>query len=133
ARLKHFSLPDKEWQLLRQLWPLLDHFLHATKRMSTSKIPCIYEVIPIIDVLTAVLDKYAANQTLFPAVHSAAAKGREILNKYYSLTDESIVYQIAMILHPRYKTLYFQWQKWPDSWVDTAIKLVHDQWETNYK
>ncbi|KAF8576549.1 hypothetical protein K439DRAFT_1366877 [Ramaria rubella] len=102
--------------------------------MSTSKIPHIYEVIPIIDVLTAVLDKYASNQTLFPAVHSAAAKGHKILNKYYSLTDESIVYRIAMILiflsqssnHPHYKTLYFQQQKWPDSWVDTVIKLVQE-------
>ncbi|KAF8581324.1 hypothetical protein K439DRAFT_226228 [Ramaria rubella] len=111
ARLKRFSLSDKEWELLCQLWPLLDHFLQATKRMSTSKIPRIFEVIPIIDVLTASLDKYASDKSMFPAMRSAAAKGREILNKYYSLTDDSIVYRIAMIIHPRYKTLYFQRQK----------------------
>ncbi|KAF8589538.1 hypothetical protein K439DRAFT_1332727, partial [Ramaria rubella] len=36
-------------------------------------------------------------------------------------------------LHPRYKTLYFQRQKWPDSWIDTAVKLLHQQWEKHYK
>ncbi|KAF8580643.1 hypothetical protein K439DRAFT_1619657 [Ramaria rubella] len=133
ACLKRFSLSDKEWELLRQLWPLLDHFLQATKRMSASKIPQAPEIIPIIDLLMATLDKYTSDRTVFPAGHSAATKGCKIINKYYLLTDESIVYQITMILHPRYKTLYFQWQKWPDSWIDTAIMLLHEHWEKNYK
>ncbi|KAF8592424.1 hypothetical protein K439DRAFT_1317722, partial [Ramaria rubella] len=90
-------------------------------------------VIPIIDVLTVSLDKYASDKSTFPAMRSAAAKGREILNKYYSLTDDSIVYRISMILHPRYKTLYFQCQKCPDSWIDTATKLLREQWDRHYK
>ncbi|KAF8581381.1 hypothetical protein K439DRAFT_1354097 [Ramaria rubella] len=101
--------------------------------MSTSKIPQIFEVIPIIDVLTATLDQYSSNKALFPAVCAAAAKGHEILNKYYSLTNDLIIYQVAMILHSWYKTLYFQRQKWPDSRIDTTITLVHEQWECNYK
>ncbi|KAF8574541.1 hypothetical protein K439DRAFT_1372140, partial [Ramaria rubella] len=133
AQLKRFSLLDKEWELLHQLWPLLDHFLQATKRMSTSKIPQIFKVIPVIDLLTATLDQYASDKKFFPAVHSVAAKGHEILNKYYSLTNDSIVYQIAMILHPHYKTLYFQQQKWPDLWIDTTVKLLCEQWEKHYK
>ncbi|KAF8581490.1 hypothetical protein K439DRAFT_1353831, partial [Ramaria rubella] len=36
-------------------------------------------------------------------------------------------------LHPHYKTLYFQRQKWPESWIDTTDKLLQDQWEQNYK
>ncbi|KAF8587906.1 hypothetical protein K439DRAFT_1317452, partial [Ramaria rubella] len=31
------------------------------------------------------------------------------------------------------KTIYFQCQKWPDSWVDTAVSLVRKEWEKNYK
>ncbi|KAF8585289.1 hypothetical protein K439DRAFT_1646652 [Ramaria rubella] len=73
--------------------------------MSTSKIPRIYEVIPFIDLLTSVLDNYASNKLFFPAV----------------------------LLHLHYKTLYFQRQKWPESWIDTAVKLLWDQWEQNYK
>ncbi|KAF8587379.1 hypothetical protein K439DRAFT_1338216 [Ramaria rubella] len=94
--------------------------------------PQTFEV-PIMDVLTATLDKYASDKMLFPAVHSAAARGHEIINKYCLLTDDSIVYRIAMVLHPRYKTIYFQRQKWPDSWVDTAVSLVCEEWEKNYK
>ncbi|KAF8591459.1 hypothetical protein K439DRAFT_1326658, partial [Ramaria rubella] len=104
-----------------------------TKRMSTSTTPQIFKVIRMMDVLTATLDKYASNKMLFPAICSAAARGREIINKYYSLTDDSIVYRIAMVLHLRYKTIYFQCQKWPDSWVDTAVSLVREEWEKNYK
>ncbi|KAF8592211.1 hypothetical protein K439DRAFT_1610612 [Ramaria rubella] len=75
----------------------IDHFLQATKCMSSSKIPRIFEVIPIIDVLTATLDQYLSDNSLFPA------------------------------------TLYFQCQKWPESWVDTAVSLVREQWEHHYK
>ncbi|KAF8578547.1 hypothetical protein K439DRAFT_1304552, partial [Ramaria rubella] len=104
-----------------------------TKQMSTSTMPQIFKVIPIMDVLTATLDKYTSNKMLFPAIRSAAAQGCEIINKYYSLTDDSIVYRITMVLYPRYKTIYFQHQKWPDSWVDTAVSLVCKEWEKNYK
>ncbi|KAF8574184.1 hypothetical protein K439DRAFT_1373096 [Ramaria rubella] len=42
-------------------------------------------------------------------------------------------YPPPIVLHPRYKTIYFQCQKWPDSWVDTAVSLVCEEWEKNYK
>ncbi|KAF8583673.1 hypothetical protein K439DRAFT_1254514, partial [Ramaria rubella] len=105
----------------------------ATKHMSSLKVPHIFEVIPIIDLLTAMLDKFASNKSLFPAVCAGVAKGQEVLNKYYSLTDDSIVYRIAMILHPRYKKLYFQHQKWPDSWIDTSVSFLQEQWDKYYK
>ncbi|KAF8573246.1 hypothetical protein K439DRAFT_1375946, partial [Ramaria rubella] len=94
--LKRYALSESEWMLLWQLWPLLDHFLQVTKWMSTSTMPQIFKVIPIMDVLTATLDKYASNNMLFPVVCSAAAQGCEIIDKYYSLMDNSIVYWIAM-------------------------------------
>ncbi|KAF8590423.1 hypothetical protein K439DRAFT_1329588 [Ramaria rubella] len=90
--------------------------------------PWIFEVIPIMDVLTATLNKYTGDKMLFPTVCSAATQGHEIINKYYSLMDDSIIYRIAMVLHPSYKTIYFQCQKWPDSWVDTAVSLVCKEW-----
>ncbi|KAF8584116.1 hypothetical protein K439DRAFT_1346946, partial [Ramaria rubella] len=36
-------------------------------------------------------------------------------------------------LHPKYKNLYFQCQKWPELWIDTAVSLVREQWEHHYK
>ncbi|KAF8577843.1 hypothetical protein K439DRAFT_1306929, partial [Ramaria rubella] len=80
--------------------------------------------IPHIDVLMATLDQYSSDNSIFPAVCAAAAKGHEILNKYYSLTDESVIYQVAM---SDFSTLH------TELWIDTAVSLVHEQWEHHYK
>jgi hypothetical protein len=74
----------------------LQLFVGTTKKISKSKTPLVHEVIPIFDVLTRTLDKHVADVTLPPAIRVAAARGRTMLNKYYSLTDDSIVYRIAM-------------------------------------
>ncbi|KAF8572879.1 hypothetical protein K439DRAFT_1354379, partial [Ramaria rubella] len=105
-----------------------------TKRLSSSIILHVFKVIPIIDILTATLDKFASDHAIFPAVHAAAAKGHHVLDKYYSLMDDSIIYCVAMSMFfcIWYKTLYFQCQKWPESWIDTAVSLVHEQWEKHY-
>jgi hypothetical protein len=42
--------------------------------------------------------KYSDNATLPPAVRMAATRGRAMLNKYYGLTDDSMVYRIAMCM-----------------------------------
>ena len=74
-----------------------------------------------------------------------------MLNKYYGLTDESIIYRIAMcmwlsnialtkliyilptVLHPRYKSSYFHKAGWPHSWITTAEDLLCTEWSTDYK
>jgi len=64
--------------------------------MSQSKTPLLYQVIPIIDALTRMLETVSENGALFPAVRAAATKGIAVLNKYYAKTDESIMYRCAM-------------------------------------
>ena len=64
--------------------------------MSKSSRALVHEVIPVIDILTQHLDKFSDNLVLHPSVRAAAARGRIVLNKYYSRTDESMVYRIAM-------------------------------------
>jgi hypothetical protein len=64
--------------------------------MSQSKTPLVHNVIPIIDIITCALDDYSNDTALPPAVHMAAFRGCTMLDKYYGLTDESIVYRIAM-------------------------------------
>ena len=61
-----------------------------------SKNPLVHEVIPIFDIISCAIDKNVADPTLPPAVHVAAAQGRKMLDKYYGLTDDTIVYRIAM-------------------------------------
>jgi hypothetical protein len=72
-----------------------------------------------------------------------------MLNKYYALTDDSIVYRIAMsmsndclvldllilhsVLHPHHKTTYFSKAGWPHDWIKTAKEIVRKEWEEKYK
>ncbi|KAL1942366.1 hypothetical protein VTO73DRAFT_6430 [Trametes versicolor] len=90
-------------------------FLFATKEISMSGCALIYQVIPYIDVLTHHLDTFTANKDLTPAVHATTYCGRLILDKYYDLTDGSIVYRIAM------------------KWITATVELTHDKWTTYYK
>ena len=64
--------------------------------MSSSKRALVHEVIPFIDLLTEHLDKFRNDEDLPPVVRAAAYRGRALLDKYYTLTDDSIVYRIAM-------------------------------------
>ena len=64
--------------------------------MSTSTRSLLHEVIPYIDVLTEHLDAFATNTQYHPTVRAAARRGRLLMDKYYSRTDESIVYRDAM-------------------------------------
>lgn len=64
--------------------------------MSQSKTPLLYQVIPVIDALTRMLETVSDNEKLFRAVRAAATKGIGVLNKYYEKTDESIMYRCAM-------------------------------------
>jgi hypothetical protein len=162
--LMRFKLAKQEWDLLTQLFPLLDvcfvyslkyHlnavqqvFLQATKKISQSETPLLHEVIPICDVITRALDDYIDDKSKFPAVRAAARRGLVMLNKYYALTDDSVMYRVAMckqptvyvlysdtrlVLHPRYKTSYFVRAKWPREWITTAEQILREQWEMHYK
>lgn len=48
------------------------------------------------DTLTAELDEFRDNKQKHPAVRIAAARGLALMNKYYSLTDDSSVFRVAM-------------------------------------
>jgi len=65
-------------------------------KISTNKIPLIHKVIPHIDVITSTLDEFMDDESKCPAVRHAALRGLLMLNKYYTLMDESIVFRIAM-------------------------------------
>jgi len=115
-----------------------------------NKIPLIHEVIPHIDVITSTLDEFMDNDSKHSAVWHAALRGLLMLNKYYTLTDESIVFCIAMsklwflfqfiiltsifqVLHPTKKTTYFTKAGWPTSWIDEAKAIITKEWKDNYK
>jgi hypothetical protein len=149
VRLQRFKLTKAEWDLLAQLHPLLDIFLEATKKISQTNTPLLHEVIPIFDILTHALDDFVGDEDKLPAVRAAARRGHAMLDKYYGITDESIMYRIAMctlhyhfqtcltfrpaVLHPRYKSMYFHKAKWPRDWIQMAEGLLRAQFNQFYK
>ena len=64
--------------------------------MSQSKTPLVHKVIPIFNIITRALDEHLDDVMLPPAIRKAAAQGHTMLNKYYGLTDDSIIYRIMM-------------------------------------
>ena len=71
-------------------------FLYATNKMSTNRHALVHEVIPYMDILTEHLARFKDDTVLNAVVRSAAERGMEVINRYYSKTDQSIVYRIAM-------------------------------------
>jgi hypothetical protein len=66
--------------------------------MSQSRTPLLHQVIPLFDGITRALDDHASDTKNAPAVRMAAVRGRVMLNKYYGLTDDSVMYRIAMCM-----------------------------------
>ena len=58
--------------------------------------PLVHAVLPLIDNLTAVLERASKNALLNITTRAAALSGIKVMNKYYSKTDDTIIYCIAM-------------------------------------
>ncbi|KAJ3765488.1 hypothetical protein FB446DRAFT_619586, partial [Lentinula raphanica] len=60
------------------------------------------------------------NEDLSEPIRHALSIGKKTLDKYYSLTDNSELYCIAMVLDPSCKLDYFRKAGWIQEWIDTA-------------
>ncbi|KIM52113.1 hypothetical protein SCLCIDRAFT_40861, partial [Scleroderma citrinum Foug A] len=90
-------------------------------------------VIPAMDYIDEVFTNSALKkEVLHPAIRAAIGLGKRTLNHYYSLTDSSELYRIAMVLHPRHKLEYFKLAGWKPPWIATAHKLVNDRYDESY-
>ncbi|KAG1812698.1 hypothetical protein EV424DRAFT_1326917 [Suillus variegatus] len=73
------------------------------------------------------LRKFELNDEEWAIAEQLRGVLKATLNRYYQLTDQSEVYRIAMVLHPRHKLVYFRNARWEDDWVTTAEELVRDR------
>ncbi|KIM60411.1 hypothetical protein SCLCIDRAFT_43263, partial [Scleroderma citrinum Foug A] len=89
-------------------------------------------VILAMDHIDERLTTFSFNTKYTMAIRSAVRIGQKTLNHYYSLTDSSDVYRIAMVLHPRHKLSYFKTARWPAEWIMIAEELVQDEFEQSY-
>ncbi|KZT31351.1 hypothetical protein SISSUDRAFT_971525, partial [Sistotremastrum suecicum HHB10207 ss-3] len=109
-------------------------FKDCTVSLSVANTPLIHQVIPVIDHLTTKLANAADDESGATSliVRHGSANGVEVLNKYYSKTDESVMYRVAMVLHPKYKLEYFRAKKWKKKWIKQAEAIVREIWKRDY-
>ncbi|KAF8991788.1 hypothetical protein BDQ17DRAFT_1254536, partial [Cyathus striatus] len=93
----------------------------------------IANVIPSMDHINDCLMTAAINLELPLSIRTAAGLAKKTLNCYYSHTDESETYHIAMILHSQYKLQYFKNTGWQPEWITTAKELLCTQFELHYR
>jgi hypothetical protein len=107
-------------------------------------------VIPAMDHIDQVLASQSLNKALDASIRVALTLAKKTLNRYYTLTDSSEVYRIAMsmscflffccchdhpnvlVLHPRHKLAYFAKAGWEDDWIETARNIVRTEFDRSY-
>ena len=112
--LRSFELKPDEWKIVGQLRDVLkvglrdsaqscchhadvplEIFLDATSFFSRAT-PCLATVILAIDHIDEVLASQCVDRQYEPCIRAALAMAKKTLNKYYTLTDSSETYRIAM-------------------------------------
>ena len=89
-------------------------------------------VIPAMDRITSSLNNIE-KRAYHPAIMATMKLASKKMDCYYSLTDTSATYRIAMILHPGMKLEYFRQQEWQEDWIETAEKLLCDEYTSRYE
>ena len=88
------------------------------------------------------------NNKFDPAIRASLTIAKKTLNRYYSLTDASETYCIAMseylslnyvlyqtlilVLHPRRKLYYFKKAGWEAEWIRNSEGILRDEFDRSY-
>ncbi|KAJ6547270.1 hypothetical protein B0H19DRAFT_953840, partial [Mycena capillaripes] len=88
--LRQYTFSGEEWSILEQLEEVLEVCI------SQAEVALVFEVIPLINKFTTLFGQMIDNETLHISVCHAANTALTVLNKYYSYTDDSEIYCIAM-------------------------------------
>jgi hypothetical protein len=164
--LRELELSEREWRLAVQLRDVLKVSVTkaAKARLTLTRLdpqifrdatdffsrgtPSLAMVIPAMDHIDQVLASQSVNRTFDAPIRVALALGKKTLNRYYTLTDSSEVYRIAMsmsrfspfflvltfslVVHPRHKLAYFAKAGWEDDWIDTAHNIIRAEFDRSY-
>ncbi|KAE9398960.1 hypothetical protein BT96DRAFT_743982, partial [Gymnopus androsaceus JB14] len=114
-------LTDDEWEAVEGLVLVLKILKDATEFFS-SDFPNISAVIPAMDAIDeAFATGIIEQKELCMLLCYALSVGKKTLNMYYSLSNDSHIYCIAMVLHPSFKLSYFQRLNWQEQWIQDAV------------
>ncbi|KAG2340588.1 hypothetical protein BDR05DRAFT_850307, partial [Suillus weaverae] len=115
--LQDYELSGKERELAQQLCNVLKILKDATLFFSQSTLN-LATVISAMDMIDRKLTTDSMTHTYEPlAIQASLGLAKKTLNCYYSMTNWSKVYQIAMVLHPQHKLSYFKEARWGAEWI----------------
>ncbi|OAV97566.1 hypothetical protein PTTG_06254 [Puccinia triticina 1-1 BBBD Race 1] len=121
--------------LASDLVKVLQPFFDITLQVLTPGGARIADIVVFIDQITCHLSTAISQKKAQypPALRNACRAGLQLTNKYYTLTDCLSLYRVAMVLHPSFKDEYFKLAKWEPEWIEEAIRLTCEMWESNYR
>ncbi|KAJ8085640.1 hypothetical protein PM082_004458 [Marasmius tenuissimus] len=136
-----FGMTMEEWELVEALMHIL-HILKLATLYFSSEDPTVADVILAIDKINQFFTSSALETVTRPkdvkvvdvsyVLKVSLMCAKRTLNKYYTLTDTSSVYRIAMILHPQYKLSYFRDLKWEPEWINEAHQITLEAYQNHY-
>ncbi|KAF9518563.1 hypothetical protein BS47DRAFT_1289453, partial [Hydnum rufescens UP504] len=88
-----FELLDEDWDIITQLKEV---FKQATLLFSVKDTANLANVIPVMDSIDSVLEVGMGTKKYHDSIHLGLALARQMLNHYYSKTDASDAYRVAM-------------------------------------
>ena len=130
-KLRKFELEMDEWAIAEDLVTVLLQYKNATLFFSQDS-ASVAAVIPAMDRISNHLNSQTG-KAYHPSITAAMKLARKKMDRYYSLTDSSTTYRIAMILHPGMKLEYFRNQKWEEEWIEEAESLVREGYVAGYE
>lgn len=130
-KLRKFELEMEEWSIAEDLVAVLLQYKNATLFFSQDS-ASVAAIIPAMDRITSHLN-YQTGKVYHPSIAAAMKLARKKMDRYYSLTDSSSTYRIAMVLHPGMKLEYFRNQKWKGEWIEEAESLVREEYIAEYE
>src|SRR5713101_5422514 len=101
-----------EWAIAEDLVVVLLQYKNMTLFFSQDS-ASIAAVIPVMDRISNHLNSQTG-KAYHPSITAAMKLARKKMDCYYSLTDSSMTYRIAMVLHLGMKLEYFCNQKWEE-------------------
>lgn len=115
-KLRDYELSESEWETVKELRDSLKVGIHITcfhycstdltvqifKSVTlefSRDTPCAAAVIPTMDKMHTELTAAVENANYSSALRAALSLGKTVLDKYYSLSDDSEIYRIAMSMY----------------------------------
>ncbi|KAH9457455.1 hypothetical protein Pst134EA_021331 [Puccinia striiformis f. sp. tritici] len=125
---QEYHINQDNLKLAKDLVEVLQPFYKITLQVSTPGAARISDIVVFINQITGHLSLAISDQRdgYPPALRNACRGGLQLTNKYYTLTNCSPLYRVAMVLHPLFEDKYFKLAKWKPKWINKAIRLTRE-------